>query len=157
MSQNRKRIPDRPGIEKDERGTPLDLFERLDALYHFTIDVAASPQNRLLPRYYTKEQDGLKHSWQGEVVWCNPPYSDIETWLRKALSEYATTVFLLPASTDVGWFHDLVVPFTKYEFLRGRLKFQNAGGGNAPFGSMIVVVRGDTPSKMEGMRDERPV
>jgi site-specific DNA-methyltransferase (adenine-specific) len=72
-------------------------------------------------------------------VFCNPPYGPgIAKFLRMA-PQADLAVFLLPARTDVRWFHDIVLPFAKeIRFIRGRLKF----GGmqhSAPFPSMVVV------------------
>jgi site-specific DNA-methyltransferase (adenine-specific) len=39
--------------------TPQELFDRLDAIYHFETDVCATAENAKCVKYYTKEQDGL--------------------------------------------------------------------------------------------------
>jgi phage N-6-adenine-methyltransferase len=121
--------------------TPSDLFERLDATYHFQIDVCAIPENAKCEMFYTPDLDGLQQDWTG-VCWCNPPYGRrIGKWVKKAYESSlhgAVVCMLLPARTDTKWFHDYCIPYGKIEFLRGRLKF----GGcehNAPFPSMIVV------------------
>ena len=121
--------------------TPQDLFDRLDALYHFNLDVCATPENAKCERYFTKEQDGLSKNWGGYCAWCNPPYGrEIGAWVRKgyesAKEPGTTVVMLLPARTDTRWFHEYC-RFGDVIFLKGRLKF----GGNAnpaPFPSMIV-------------------
>ena len=89
--------------------TPQDFFDMLDAEFGFTLDAAADAQNHKCPRYYTREQDGLKQPWPG-AVWCNPPYGrQIDKWVQKASYENAvnnnTIVMLLPARTDTRWFH----------------------------------------------------
>ena len=40
-------------------GTPQDLFDELDAEFHFDLDVCALPDNAKCKRYYTPEMDGL--------------------------------------------------------------------------------------------------
>lgn len=118
--------------------TPLDLFEKCDAIYHFEIDVCALPENAKCKRFFTPEMDGLKQEWTG-VCWCNPPYGrNIGKWVEKAVKSFATVVMLLPARTDTKWFHDWCLPYGKIEFLRGRLKFGGCDN-SAPFPSMIVV------------------
>lgn len=52
--------------EKDDWETPQDLFDKLDEHFHFTLDAAASDSNHKLPRYYTRETDGLLQDWGGE-------------------------------------------------------------------------------------------
>lgn len=122
--------------------TPQWLFDRLNDIYHFDLDVCATPENAKCERYFTIEDDGLSQQWTG-VCWCNPPYGrSIGKWVQKAVDSNATVVMLLPARTDTKWFHDLCLPFGKIEFLRGRLKFGD-GMKDAPFPSMIVVFDAD--------------
>ena len=120
--------------------TPQDLFDKLDAEFHFELDVCALPDNAKCKRYYTPEQDGLSQKWGG-CCWCNPPYGrQIGKWVRKAAESGTTVVMLLPARTDTKWFHDYILGKAEIRFLRGRLRF---GGCNncAPFPSMVVVFR----------------
>lgn len=68
----------------DEWTTPRDLFDELDAEFHFDLDAASTDGNALCDRHYTAEDDGLSQEWDG-TVWCNPPYGrQIGKWLRKA-------------------------------------------------------------------------
>ena len=45
--------------------TPKDLFDKLDAEFHFTLDVCASDGMQKCPRYFNPETDGLKQVWGG--------------------------------------------------------------------------------------------
>lgn len=121
--------------------TPQDLFDNLDAVYHFDLDACALPENAKCQRYFTPEQDGLLQEWTGNV-WCNPPYGrQIGRWVQKAHdSKAAVVVMLLPARTDTKWFHELCLRGGQVSFLRGRLKF-GGSKNNAPFPSMIVVFK----------------
>lgn len=144
----------------DDRGTDPDLFRELDVRFNFTLDAAASHANHLCERYYTLEDDGLTSSWFGARVWCNPPYSDIAPWVRKAwvatdgvvVGRAELVVMLLPANrTEQGWWQDLVEPHRdrgfsfRTEFLRGRRRFVMPGsdriGPNErpPFGSVLLI------------------
>lgn len=128
-----------------EWSTPPKLFDRLDALYHFDLDAAATPENAKCKRFFTVEDDGLSQKWEG-VVWCNPPYGrEIPKWVRKGYNEAqrpgTVVVMLLPARTDTAWFHDYCRK-GDVTFLRGRLKF-NGNKWNAPFPSMIVKFGGE--------------
>lgn len=130
----------------DEWETPQDLFDSLDALYRFDLDVCATNENAKCRTWYTKEMDGLLQHWflEGRAAWMNPPYGrSIGAWMEKAYRESnkgMTVVCLLPARTDTAWFHDWVAEKAEVTFLRGRLKF---GGctNSAPFPSMIAVYR----------------
>lgn len=123
--------------------TPQDLFDKLNNEFQFTLDVCATPENAKCDKFYTEEQDGLKHPWKG-TVWCNPPYGrGIGQWVRRALFASvsgSTVVMLLPARTDTKWFHDYIYKRNNVEirFIRGRLKF-GGSKNSAPFPSMVVV------------------
>lgn len=123
--------------------TPQDLFDKLNNEFQFTLDVCATPENAKCDKFYTEEQNGLKHPWKG-AVWCNPPYGrGIGQWVRRALFASvsgATVVMLLPARTDTKWFHDYIYKRNNVEirFIRGRLKF-GGSKNSAPFPSMVVV------------------
>lgn len=130
-----------------EWATPQDLFDKLNAEFHFTLDPCADDSNHKCERYFTKEQDGLMQDWSGEIVFCNPPYGrEVSKWVRKCFNEvYAggclCAVMLVPARTDTRWFHEYIYHKADVRFIKGRLKF---GGSNnsAPFPSMVVVFRG---------------
>lgn len=124
-----------------EWGTPKDLFDRLDAEFHFTLDVCASDGMQMCQRYYNPQTDGLAQVWgEEEVCWMNPPYGDdIIKWVRKAATSPAVTVALLPARTDTRWYQDWVQPYaSEVRFIRGRVKFRGATVG-APFPSVIAI------------------
>lgn len=130
----------------DEWATPHELFNYLDSIYHFTLDVCADEENHKCAKYFTREDDGLKQNWDG-VFWMNPPYGrEIGKWVEKAYNEaYKPNknnigVLLLPARTDTKWFHKYCVKGTVI-FIKGRLKFGD-GKNSAPFPSMIVVFDG---------------
>jgi phage N-6-adenine-methyltransferase len=129
-----------------EWATPQALFDRLNAEYHFELDVCATAVNAKCPRFFTAEQDGLAQDWRGQNCWMNPPYGKkISKWVEKAYSVFqgahnGLCVCLLPARTDTAWWHDYVIKAHSVEFIRGRLKF---GGhkNSAPFPSAIAVFR----------------
>lgn len=130
--------------------TPQKLFDELDAEFHFTLDDAASDGNHKCARYFTQSDDGLRQNWEGETVFCNPPYGSKETglWTEKCYREGqkpgTTVVLLIPARTDRASFHDYILGKAEIRFLRGRLKFELDGKpmGTAPFPSMIAIWRG---------------
>lgn len=129
----------------DQWETPKDFFDGLDALFHFTLDACALPENAKCEKYFTPEMDGLKQEWGG-VVWCNPPYGrEIGRWVEKgylSAKNGCTVVMLLPARTDTKWFHEYCYMnrFATVRFVKGRLKFGGSRNG-APFPSMVVIFR----------------
>ena len=52
--------------QSDEWETPKDVFEGLNAEFHFTLDPCATEQTAKCEKYYTAEHDGLKYSWGGK-------------------------------------------------------------------------------------------
>ena len=137
-----------PALKSDRTDweTPRELFDRLNAFWHFDLDAAASDTNHLCVDYYTKETDGLAHSWAGRRVWCNPPYGkQIADWTRKAYEEtrdgQTLVIMLIPARTDARWYHDYIQDHAaEVKFIRGRLKYTLGGvaQNSAPFPSMLV-------------------
>lgn len=124
--------------------TPQDFFDELNAEFHFTLDPCATRENAKCARFFTVEDDGLKQDWQGETVFCNPPYGRaIKDWVKKCYEESkkpgTTVVMLIPARTDTSYFHDYIYGKAReIRFIRGRLKFGDAKN-SAPFPSMVVV------------------
>lgn len=124
--------------------TPQELFDSLDSVFHFDLDVCAVPENAKCENFFSPDQDGLAMPWYG-TCWCNPPYGRlVGRWVKKAFDSYlegCSVVMLLPSRTDTRWFHDYIYGIADIYFLRGRLKF---GGSKspAPFPSMVVVFGG---------------
>lgn len=143
----------------DDRGTAPEHFAAFAAEFGpFTLDAAAAPHNAKCEAYFTREQDGLEQSWSG-VVWCNPPYSDIEPWVRKAWQEIERTdgprriVMLLPANrVEQRWWQGWVEPYrdkpgspVTVRFLPGRMRFIRPNvvigpkGDRPPFGCCLLI------------------
>lgn len=129
----------------NEWGTPQELFDELDREFHFTLDPASTDENAKCEKHYTMKDDGLSKSWEGERVFCNPPYGkEIGKWVKKAAESNTLVVMLIPARTDTKYFHDYIYNKAEVRFLKGRLRFVgiNGRGGVAPFPSMVVVFNG---------------
>lgn len=126
--------------------TPPELFDRLDREFRFTLDPCATAATAKCSKFYTEADDGLIQDWTGERVFMNPPYGrEIYPWTRKARDSKALVVGLLPASTDLAWWHDDVVGRAEVRYIRGRVRFLTGGPYRASgfFPSVIVVWRND--------------
>ena len=128
----------------DDWATPQDFYEDLDKEFHFTLDPCANELNHKCDKYFTEEQNGLLQDWQGNTVFCNPPYGKvIGDWVKKAHEEAqkpnTTVVMLIPARTDTKYFHDYIYKKHEIRFIKGRLKFSGSKN-SAPFPSMVVVM-----------------
>ena len=147
--------------------TPPELFARLNEVFRFTLDAAATPQNAKCARFFVPPAlctdcggsgltpalyecglcDGLRQPWAHreygrEVVWLNPPYGrTIGAWLAKACEESqrgATVVALLPGDTSTRWWHDYVEGRADVWRLEGRVRFVGASG-SPNFASVIAI------------------
>lgn len=140
----------------DNWGTPQHLFEALDKEFHFTLDACADQNNYKCENYFDKARDGLKETWEGQIVFCNPPYSRKTkdnpgqcAWIEKCYTESrdngATVVLLIPARTDTEAFHNFILgKADEIRFVKGRLAFEmngEEGKERAPFPSMIVIYK----------------
>ena len=52
--------------KSDEWYTPEHIYNELDAEFSFNLDPCATKENHKCAFYYTKEEDGLAHSWGGK-------------------------------------------------------------------------------------------
>ena len=124
--------------------TPQDFFDKCNAEFHFTLDVASTDENAKCENHFTEKDDGLKCSWRGQRVWCNPPYGrELPKWIAKADAEKDNAeliAMLIPARTDTKAFHEYIYNKAEIRFIKGRLKFGEMKT-SAPFPSMLVIWR----------------
>jgi phage N-6-adenine-methyltransferase len=143
--------------EVDDRSTPFEVFRPLNERFRFTLDACATPENAKCERFWSLADNGLTKSWEGERVWCNPPYShpNLDRWLDKAWQQHLVAdliVMLVPANrTEQGWWQKRVEPFRdgrgalRTEFLPGRIRFLAPGytairpNERPPFGCCLLI------------------
>lgn len=131
-------MPTMMSHDRNDWRTPPRLFQRLHEEFRFTVDAAASEENALLPRFWSNAEN---EKWEGERVWCNPPYNGQQGMFLSRAREAEVAVVLLPARTDTKIFHTLIFPcVSELRFLRGRLKFVGARNP-APFPSCLAIFR----------------
>ena len=135
-----------PFSQKNDFWTPKEVFDALNKRFGpFTVDVAASDDNKLAIKYFTKDDNGLEQEWTG-IVWCNPPYvrqedgTTIKDWVIKAQSSVESgsadrVLVLIPAYLSNHYWHDTIFPYASHlVFFRARLDFKGpfdrAGGAS---------------------------
>lgn len=139
--------------------TPNDLFRYWDRIFNFTVDVAASLENRKVKRCFIAPTDshehewlpwdevrvdGLAQDWSDERCWLNPPYGrKVGRWVQKAYEESrkgALVCCLLAARTDTRWWQTYVMKADYIYFIPGRVRFIRGDKRDpAPFPSAIVA------------------
>lgn len=126
----------------DEWLTPPEIIR---ALGQFDLDPCSPVHRRwdTATRHLTVEDDGLTDPWApDERVWCNPPYSTLEPWMRR-LACHGTGTALVFARTETRWFFEHVWgKASALLFLEGRLSFIRPDGSipGADGGSPSVLV-----------------
>lgn len=127
--------------------TPRSLFDQLHAEFGFTLDGASEPGNGLLPLASTAD---APVEWDGQRVFCNPPWSNIAHFIEQAPAANLA-VFLVPARTNVRWFHRAIELGAQPRFFKGRPKFElpeHSGSGNSsPVDCLLLVFRNTTPKE----------
>lgn len=129
----------------DDWRTPYRLFRNLHHEFCFTLDGAATKHDTLLPRF---TDDIHNQSWVGERVFCNPPYSDIPSFLVKA-AEADLAVFLIPYRPQtIYWLkHIFTNPLChEIRILHRAVKYLPPAGHNrlvvrSPFPTAVVVFK----------------
>lgn len=122
--------------------TPPEIFNPLHAEFAFTLDPCCTAQTAKAETFYTEEDDGLRQPWGGHRVFMNPPYGrEIYAWTRKARDSGALVVGLLPAATDLAWWHEDVIGQAEVRYIRGRVRFLTGGPYRASgfFASVVVI------------------
>lgn len=131
----------------DDWRTPYRLFHNLNREYNLSLDGAATEHDALLPRF---TDDIHNQSWVGEKVFCNPPYSDIPSFLSKA-PEANLAVFLIPYRPHTTyWLRHIYSNNHCHEIriLHRAVKYLPPAGHNglvirSPFASAIVIFKSE--------------
>lgn len=102
----------------------------------FTIDLAASAENKVAPLYYDEATDALKPEMPWKVgdlkgwAFCNPPFGSLGPWVEKACEESrghgAKVAMLVPASVGANWWSMFVHNIAEVLLLNGRITFVGA-------------------------------
>ena len=82
------------------------MFDRLNARFHFTLDVCATPENAKCPVFFTKDVDGLAQYWPAGTMdashWDNPP----EDWWDESGDKCT--------NPEPGWYEAQIETETNY-------------------------------------------
>jgi phage N-6-adenine-methyltransferase len=137
--------------KRDLWRTPVEIFNALDLEFGFYLDAAANWNNTLCSQYINEGRNALECDWVSHgAIWCNPPYSDITPWVKKAaeqcLVQLQVVVMLVPADVSVGWFSLAMRSVDEVRFvIDGRIQFTPEENTDRrlsnPKGSMLFIWR----------------
>lgn len=146
------------GARRQCWATPWPLFREIERRYSwggFTLDAAAEEWSAKCAAWLGAEADALSPStpWgsrtQPARVWINPPFDNIEPFVRRALAEVAEgtceiVVLLVPTRTGQRWWAELVRPWARVVEILGRVSFvppaDYDGEANGGFEDCAVIV-----------------
>ncbi|GAB3416738.1 phage N-6-adenine-methyltransferase [Massilia agilis] len=129
--------------------TPAYVLEPVRSLLGgFDLDPCTEPGNPTDARaFYCLPQDGCSLPWDGDTVWCNPPYGEArDRWVTRCIAEARMgkrVALLIPAHPDTRTFQKALLAADSILFFKGRLKFgvlrengrqEAASHGSALFG-----------------------
>jgi DNA N-6-adenine-methyltransferase (Dam) len=116
----------------------------IDALGPFDLDPCAAT-HRLWDnaiRNIVESENGLKQSWGGGLVWCNPPYGPyVGAWLRR-MAQHKNGIALVFARTDTKAMQEAIGASDAIFLLEGRIRFiksDNTEGQFATAPSMFLA------------------
>lgn len=110
-----------------DHGTPDEIFNPLHAEFDFKIDLCASKENALLPRYFTSENSVFNN----EIT--ETGYANIEFVRAKKFAKYfyeqsmkngSTIVMLCTVKSNTNWWRDYVMKAKEVRFINGKVYFK---------------------------------
>ncbi len=122
-----------PPDEKDLWRTPGWLFRWLNARFAFDVDLAADRDSAVVGAYYSEAalQSPWSHTYPKGIGYLNPPYSNIDPWVWKAIEEMRsgfTTVMVMPSPNGEDRFADVLAHASETIDIVGRVAFIRPNG-----------------------------
>lgn len=134
--------------------TPPHIIEALGGWESFDLDPCGAMVDgktwQTALTVYTERGDSLP--WFGRV-WLNPPYSDVEWWLKQ-LAQLGSGTALVFARTETRWFFsEIWRKASAVLFIEGRLHFHHSDGrrakANAGGPSVLVAYGADDRNRLQ--------
>lgn len=131
-----------PINDRDSWRTPQYIFDYAQKIVGWIeYDTACDINNSLAEPIASFHGDALAVQWQS-ICWCNPPYSNIEPWIDKAIGSNCITVMLIPSPNGESYYQKLIA--NSHEIaIQGRISFIGADGkpknGNTRGSSLFIV------------------
>lgn len=78
--------------KSDEWATPQDLYDSLDAEFHFNLDPCSTDINCKCEKHFTPEQDGLKQNWGGAECSATHRIAESQSGRRSVTEKVTKTI-----------------------------------------------------------------
>ena len=125
---------DKTEADEDEWETPWKDYYFLIGYHNLDpkLDVCADEINSKCFEHFTKEDNALFHEWIRDV-WCNPPHSLTEEFVKKAQWEWkkhnTNILMIVPANAIGAHYFDYIFDnkCATYHRYSGRIKFTQHG------------------------------
>jgi len=133
--------------------TPQGMYDKLDSVFDFKIDLCASHENHKCSLYITEEMDLMSpaiedtieiFSGSSDYLWINPPYKTgggTGKFVGRAveLAGPRGLVCLVPASVGSKWWVDHIWAHFETVIFPRRFNFEGAPGSCAMFDCAICI------------------
>lgn len=114
--------------------TPPEILSKVYKIFPISLD-PCSPTipNVIAEKHYTKEDNGLKKPWIGNIF-LNPPYGRaINLWIDKLINEWnqentKSAILLIHVKTDTKWWAKIAEIMSCWCSISGRVKFISPDG-----------------------------
>ncbi len=137
-------VSNTPENERDTWRTPQYIFDYANKIVGgIDFDTACDFDNALATPIFKNvdSMDALYVEWVGKC-WCNPPYSNIAPWIKKAIESDAITVMLIPTPNGEAYYSNLIANSHEVS-IQGRVSFIGADGnpknGNTRGSSLFII------------------
>lgn len=110
-----------------DHGTPDEIFTPLHKEFGFKVDLCASIENALLPKFFTKENSVFNNEIR------ETSFANIEFVRAKKFAKYfyeqsakfgSTIVMLCTVKSNTNWWRDYVMKAREVRFINGKVYFK---------------------------------
>ena len=81
--------------KSDEWETPIDIFNKLNAEFHFDLDPCSTDSNHKCDKYFTKEINGLSKNWGGVECFAIHLIAIFRSGLKRLTGKVSRIIHLL--------------------------------------------------------------
>lgn len=121
----------------------------IDALGAFDLDPCAGEKTKIGTINWSGKSlfdNGIKRKWNG-FVWCNPPFSEKEIWIKKMI-QHNNGILILPERGSAPWFGSLAEKVGTYFVMGKKINFVGGSSSNN-LGSVLFLFGEEAIKRVE--------